>query len=69
LDPKIPFGRPSVSRRFEQFKVASIRMSWQHVLTLIRVRKVIGFPSQTLIWEDNCIGPDDNATPSGRGPR
>jgi hypothetical protein len=47
------FGRPPVSRRFEQFKVASIQMSWQHIQTLIRVQQVIDFPSQTCIWEDS----------------
>jgi hypothetical protein len=74
-DPKIPFGRPShasgrpsVSRKFEQFKVASIRTSWQHVRTNIRVRQEIRFSSQTRIWEDSCIRPDVKATPSGRGP-
>jgi hypothetical protein len=44
-------GHPSVSRRFEQFKVAFIRMSWQHIRTHIRVRKIIRFPSHTHIWE------------------
>jgi len=28
----------------------------------------MGFPSQTHIWEDNCILQDDRATPFGRGP-
>lgn len=40
-----------MSRRFEQFKVAFIRMSWQHIRTHIRVRQIIRFPSHTHIWE------------------
>jgi len=63
----IPSGLPSMSRIFEQFKVASVRTSWQHVQTHIRVRQVIKFPSQTCIWEDSCIHPDVWATPSERG--
>jgi len=66
--PSHAFGRPSVSRRFEQFKVKSVWMSWQHVRTLIEVQQVIRFPSQTRIWEDNCIRPNVRATPSWRGP-
>jgi hypothetical protein len=57
---------PSASRTFEQFKVASVRMSWQHVCMLIRVQQVIEFPSQTHIWEDIYIRPDDRATLSRR---
>jgi len=80
---------PSVSRSFEQFKVASVWMAWQHVRTLFRVREdsnvpmhsserrgntvqtpvrvrgELGFPSQTRIWEDNCILPDIRSTPFG----
>jgi len=91
-DVAIPFGRPSMSRRFELFKLASVRTSQQHVQTLFRVREdssilvhpfgrrghtvrtlvkvqgELGFPSQTLIWEDNCILSDDRSTPSGRHP-
>jgi hypothetical protein len=43
-DRAIPSGLPSVSRSFEQFKVASIRMSRQCVRTLITVRQEIRFP-------------------------
>jgi hypothetical protein len=61
-DPKLPSGRPShasgrssVSRSFEQFKVASVRTSRQCIWTLISVRQVNEFPSQTQIWEDSSI--------------
>jgi hypothetical protein len=74
-NPKISFGQPShvyghpsVFRRFEQFKVASVWTSWQHVRTLIKVQQEIEFPSQTHIWEDSCICLDDNVTPFGRDP-
>jgi hypothetical protein len=67
-DVAIPSRRPSVSRSFEQFKVTSVCTSLQHVRTLISVRQEIRFPSQTQIWEDSCICPDDRATPSGRYP-
>jgi hypothetical protein len=33
-----------MSRSFEQFKVASVRTSWQHVQTLFRVREVSSIP-------------------------
>jgi hypothetical protein len=39
-DVGIPFGLPSMLRSFEQFKVATVRTSWQHVWTLFRVREV-----------------------------
>jgi hypothetical protein len=48
LNPKLPYmsGRggnnvrtPSVSRSFEQCKVATVRTTWQHVRTLFRVRE------------------------------
>jgi len=54
----IPSGRPSVSKRFEEFKVASVWTPQQHVQTLISVRHEIGFPSQTQIWENSSIRPD-----------
>jgi hypothetical protein len=38
-DVAIPSRLPSVSRRFEQFNVASVRTSWQHVQTHIRVQQ------------------------------
>jgi hypothetical protein len=66
--PKHTSGHPLVSRKYEQFKVASIQTSWQHIWTLIRVRQEIGFPSQTHLWEDSCIRLDDRATLSGRYP-
>jgi hypothetical protein len=50
----------------EQFKVASIRTSWQHVRTHFRVQKDFSFPSQTLRAETACSHPDSRATPSGR---
>jgi len=40
-----------VSRSFELFKVASVRMTQQHVWKLISVRQEIEFPSQTQIWK------------------
>jgi hypothetical protein len=43
-------------------------MSQQRLWTLIGVRQEIGFPSQTQIWEDSCIRPDDKAAPSGLYP-
>jgi hypothetical protein len=52
----------------EQFKVASVQTSWQHIRALFRVREELGFPSKTRIWEDSCIRSDDRATPFGRGP-
>jgi len=33
--------------------------------TLVRVRGELGFLSQTRIWEDSCICPDNRSTPSG----
>jgi hypothetical protein len=73
-DPKIllgwpshALGRPSISRKFEQFKVASVRTSWQHVRMLIRIRQVIKFPSQTCIWEDICIRPVEVLDKARRG--
>jgi hypothetical protein len=36
-DVAMPSGLPSVSRSFKQFKVPSIRTSWQHTRTLFRV--------------------------------
>jgi len=48
-----------MSRSFELFQVASIRMPQQHVRTLFSVRPAIGFLSKTLIWEDNYNRPDD----------
>jgi hypothetical protein len=67
-DPKFPSGRPSVSRRFSVLQCTSARTSWQHVRTHIRVRQVIGFPSQTHFWEDNYICLDDRETTFGRDP-
>jgi hypothetical protein len=74
-DPKLPSGwpnhasgRPSVSRSFEQFKIASVWTSRQRADTLIRVPQEIGFPSLTQIWEDSYIRPDNRATPFGRYP-
>jgi hypothetical protein len=65
-DPKFPLGRPnhafgcpSVSKSLEQFKFTSVRTSWQHVRTLFRVWEELGFPSQTCIWEDSCIRPNE----------
>jgi len=66
--PNKTFGRPSVFRRFKQFKVESVWTSWQHVRTLFRVWQKLGFPLQTCIWEDSCIRPDDKATLSKTSP-
>jgi hypothetical protein len=38
-DVAIPSGCPSVSKRFKLFKLASVRMSQQHVRTLFRVQE------------------------------
>jgi hypothetical protein len=38
-DVVIPSGLPSMSRRFELFRLASVRTSWQHVWMLFRVRE------------------------------
>jgi hypothetical protein len=59
-----PVMRPDAHQcqEAEQFNVASVWMSWQHVRTHFRVREELGFPSQTRIWEDSCICPDDRAT-------
>jgi hypothetical protein len=43
-DVAIPSRLPSMSRSFEQFKVASVRTSWQHVWTLFRVREESSIP-------------------------
>jgi hypothetical protein len=43
-------------------------VSRQRILMLIKVRLEIGFPSQTQIWEDSCIRPNDRATPFSRYP-
>jgi hypothetical protein len=67
-DVVIPSGCPSVSKSFQLFKVAYVRMSQQHVRTLFSVQQVKWFPLQTHIWEDNCNCPNDKSTPSGRYP-
>jgi hypothetical protein len=36
-DVAIPFGHPSVSKSFKQFKFAYDRTSWQHIRMLFRV--------------------------------
>jgi len=50
----------------EQFKVASVRTSWQHVRTHFRVREDSSFPSQTRSGKTTCTRPDARATQSGR---
>jgi hypothetical protein len=45
---------PSVSRSFELFSVASVRMSQQHVRTPFSARQVNKILSKTQIWEDSC---------------
>jgi hypothetical protein len=64
-DPQFSSRRPShasrrqsMSRKFEQFKVVSVQMSWQHVRTYIKVWEVFRFPLQTCIWEDSYIRTD-----------
>jgi hypothetical protein len=39
-------GLPSMSRRFELFKVVSVRTSQQHIRMLFSIRQVRGFPSK-----------------------
>jgi len=39
---------------------------WQYCLDANQSSRRIRFPSQTRIWEDRCIHPDDKSTPSGR---
>lgn len=58
-------GRPSVSRSFEQFKVAFVRTSWQHIWTLFRVREDFSTPFHTRIGKTASTRPDAKATPSG----
>jgi len=53
-DKNFSSGPSSVSRSFELFQVASVRMSQQHVRTPFSLQPVMGFLSKTLIWEDNC---------------
>jgi hypothetical protein len=48
-----------------------VHLSSRHGNTVrmpIRVQGELGFPSQTRIWEDSCIRPDDRSTPSGCHP-
>jgi hypothetical protein len=68
--PHGPMMRPDAHlcrEAFEQFQVASVRTSWQHVQTLFRVRKYSSFPLQTRIGKTVCIRPDDRATSSEHG--
>jgi hypothetical protein len=59
-------GRPChASRRFEQFKVASVQTSMQYVQTLFRVREDSNFPLQTRSGKTACTRPDVRATTSG----
>lgn len=67
-DMAIASGHPSVSRSFKLFKVASVQTSQQHVRMLFSVRQEIKFPSQTQIWEDNCIRSNVWSTPSRHYP-
>jgi len=71
LDPLFSSGQPSyaseypsVLRSFEQFKVASVQMSWQHVRTFFRVREDSSFPSQIRSGKTACTRSDVRATPS-----
>jgi len=57
---------PLVSKNFELFKVASVRMSQQEVRTPFSVRQVKEFSMRTQIWEDSCNRSDDRSTSSGR---
>jgi len=43
-DVAIPSELPSMSIRFEQFKVAFVRTSWQHIRMLFRVREESSIP-------------------------
>jgi hypothetical protein len=65
--PSHAFGCLSMFRRFEQFKVASVRTSWQHVRMHIRVRDVRATPSgrgpyYENYMEQSCNRPDARAT-------
>jgi hypothetical protein len=60
-DENFPSGRPSVSRSFKLFKVASVLTSQQHVQTPCNVRQVKRFLSKTQIWEGSCNHPDGMA--------
>jgi len=78
-DPKFPsrqpshaFGRPSMSRSFEQFKIVSVRTSWPHVQTLFKVRKILALLCRNGVGRQlapiRMLGqhcPDARATPSG----
>jgi hypothetical protein len=68
-DPLFPSGWPSdASGRHqcretsEQFQVAPVRTSWQHVQMLFRVQEDSSFPLQTRIGKIVCICPEDRAT-------
>jgi hypothetical protein len=52
--PSHAFGCPLVLRSFEQFKVASVRMSQQHVRTLLIFREDSSSPLQTWIGKTTC---------------
>jgi hypothetical protein len=51
-DENFLFGPSSMSRSFELFQLASVRMT-------LSVWPAMGFPSKTQIWEDRCNRPDD----------
>jgi hypothetical protein len=54
-DMTIPSRRLSVSRSFEQFKVASVRTSWQHVRTLFKVREKFNVQVHPSGWCGNTV--------------
>jgi hypothetical protein len=65
-DKNFLFGRPSMSRSFKLFQVASVQTSQQHVRMPFSVRQVKRFISKTQICEDSCNRPDDVMFPFGR---
>jgi hypothetical protein len=64
--PSHASGCPSMSRSFEQFKVASVWTSWQHVRMLFRVQEDSISPLQTRIRKTACTHSDARAAPSER---
>jgi hypothetical protein len=58
-DKNFPSGPSSMSRSFELFQLAYVRMFQQHVWTTLSVLPAMGFLSKTQIWEDRCNRPND----------
>jgi hypothetical protein len=58
-DENFPSGPSSMSRSFELFQLASVRIFQQYVWTPLGVRPAMKFPSKTQLWEDRYNRPND----------